>query len=162
MRVHADGSGRWLIDDAAAEHLDGCIDIDLESSACTNTLPVHRLALGVGEAGESSAVYLRALDLDIERLEQRYHRVADDDTTRQRFHYSTPRFDYDDYGLALEQYANADITVIGHLGAGEAHSAFVRYDPDHRTAIAVMTNTAVGGPQGIIAIETLTAASQPS
>jgi D-alanyl-D-alanine carboxypeptidase len=66
------------------------------------------------------------------------------------------------YGLGLEQYANADITVIGHLGTGEAHSAFVGYDPDNGTAVAVMTNTAVSGPQGIIAIETLTAASQTS
>ena len=53
-------------------------------------------SLDVGDAGESPAVYLQALDLDVERLEQRYHRV-DDDTTRRRFHYSAPRFDYDDY-----------------------------------------------------------------
>ena len=66
------------------------------------------------------------------------------------------------YGLGLEQYANADITVIGHLGTGEAHSAFFGYDPEHGTAVAVLTNTAVSGPQGIIAIETLTAASQAS
>jgi uncharacterized protein len=86
------------------------VDVDRESSACTNTLPVHRLALGVGETGESPAVYLRALDLGIERLEQRYHRVAadDDDTTRRRFHYTAPRFDYDDHlvndlhGLVLD------------------------------------------------------------
>jgi uncharacterized protein len=98
VRLQADGSGRWLIDDAAANHLDGCIDVDLESSACTNTLPVHRLALAISEAGESPAVYLRALDLDVERLDQRYHRVAaNGDTTRRRFHYSAPRFDYDDY-----------------------------------------------------------------
>ena len=96
VRIQADGYGRWLIDGAAAEHLDGCIDIDLESSACTNTLPIHRLARDVGDAGESPAVYLRALDLDVERLEQRYHRV-DDNTTRRRFHYSAPRFGYDDY-----------------------------------------------------------------
>jgi uncharacterized protein len=95
VHVQADGSGRWLIDDVAAEQLDGCIDIDLESSACTNTLPVHRLALGVGDAGESPAVYLRALDLEIERLDQRYHRVAADDGARRRFHYTAPRFDYD-------------------------------------------------------------------
>jgi hypothetical protein len=107
VRVQADGSGRWLIDGVVAEHLDGCVDIDLESSACTNTLPIHRLALGVGEAGESPAVYLRAIDLDAERLEQRYHRVADDGTSRRRFHYSASRFDYDDdlvydtHGLVL-------------------------------------------------------------
>ena len=104
VRVQADGLGRWLIDDATAEHLDGCIDIDLESSACTNTLPVHRLALGVGDAGESPAVYLRALDLNVERLDQRYLRVpADDDTTRRRFRYTAPRFDYDDY-LVYDAY----------------------------------------------------------
>jgi hypothetical protein len=94
--VHADGSGRWLIDGAPADHLDGCIDVDLESSACTNTLPVHRLALGEGEGGESPAVYVRALDLSVERLDQRYLRVAADDGRTRRFHYSAPRFDYAD------------------------------------------------------------------
>jgi D-alanyl-D-alanine carboxypeptidase len=64
------------------------------------------------------------------------------------------------YGLGLEHYATESITVVGHLGTGEAHSAFVGYDPVHDTAIAVMTNTAVGGPQGVIAIEALTAVSQ--
>jgi hypothetical protein len=95
--VQSVGSGRWTIDGEPAVHLDGCIDIDLESSACTNTLPVHRLALDVGEAGESPAVYVRALDLDVERLEQRYRRVVDDDGTQRRFHYSAPRFEYDDH-----------------------------------------------------------------
>jgi len=96
VRVQADGSGRWLIDGAAADDLDGCIDVDLESSACTNTLPVHRLGLGEGDSGESPAVYVRALDLSVERLEQSYLRVAADDDTTRRFHYSVPRFDYDD------------------------------------------------------------------
>jgi D-alanyl-D-alanine carboxypeptidase len=63
------------------------------------------------------------------------------------------------YGLGLEHYATAAITVVGHLGTGEAHSAFVGYDPVHGTAVAVMTNTAVSGPQGVIAIEALTAAA---
>jgi hypothetical protein len=97
VTIQSVGSGRWSIDGEPAAHLDGCVDIDLESSACTNTLPVHRLALDVGEAGESPAVYVRALDLDVERLEQRYRRVADDGTSRRTFHYAVPRFDYDDH-----------------------------------------------------------------
>jgi hypothetical protein len=97
VRVQADGPRRWLIDGTYARQLDGCIDIDLESSACTNTLPVHRLALGVGDTGESPAVFVRALDLDVERLDQRYRRVADDDQNGRRFHYTAPRFDYDDH-----------------------------------------------------------------
>jgi hypothetical protein len=94
--VESDGSERWRIDGAAAGHLDGCVDIDLESSAVTNTLPVHRLALSVGAEGESPAVYLRALDLVVERLDQRYHRVDADDPAQPRFRYTAPRFDYDD------------------------------------------------------------------
>jgi hypothetical protein len=98
VRVEVDGAGRWMIDGDVAEHLAECIDIDLEWSACTNTLPVHRLALAIGEAGESSAVYLRARDPVIETLDQRYQRVATEhDPSRRRFHYSAPRFDYDDY-----------------------------------------------------------------
>ena len=64
------------------------------------------------------------------------------------------------YGLGLEHYATDAITVIGHMGTGEAHSAFLGYDAEHGTAVAVMTNTAVAGPQAIIAIEALTAVSQ--
>ncbi|MDX6226038.1 MAG: lipase, partial [Frankiales bacterium] len=33
--------------------VDGLLDVDLESSACTNTLPIHRLALPDGEAVEA-------------------------------------------------------------------------------------------------------------
>ena len=61
------------------------------------------------------------------------------------------------YGLGLEQYANDAITVNGHMGTGEAHSAFLGYDTEHGTAVAVMTNTDLPGPQAIMAIETLTA-----
>jgi len=33
-----DGESRWRIDGRPAAHLDGCLDVDLESSALTNTL----------------------------------------------------------------------------------------------------------------------------
>ena len=39
----SDGDGRWTVDGVPAPHLDGLVDVDLEASACTNTLPVHRL-----------------------------------------------------------------------------------------------------------------------
>ena len=35
--------------------LDGCIDVDLKSSCCTNTIPVHRLQLGVGQSADAPA-----------------------------------------------------------------------------------------------------------
>ena len=73
----SDGDGRWTIDGLPAPHLDGLVDVDLEASACTNTLPVHRLSLPVGEEVVASAVYVRALDLSVGRLEQTYRRRGD-------------------------------------------------------------------------------------
>jgi D-alanyl-D-alanine carboxypeptidase len=66
------------------------------------------------------------------------------------------------YGLGLERYKSDTVTVEGHMGTGEAQSAFLGYDREHETAIAVATNTAVPGPQAIMAVEALTALSQNS
>jgi len=108
LSVEADGAGRWRVDDAPAGHLDGCLDVDLESSSLTNAFPVHRLGLEVGEQAEAPAAYVRALDLAVERLEQRYTRLEDDAAGRQRFHYVSPAFAfecelvYDASGLVLD------------------------------------------------------------
>ena len=61
------------------------------------------------------------------------------------------------YGLGLEQYATDAIVVNGHMGTGEAQSAFLGYDTERGTIVAVSTNVAVGGPQALMAIEALTA-----
>jgi uncharacterized protein len=104
--VEADGDGRWRVDGEPAPHLDGCLDVDLESSAMTNALPVHRLALPTGATAPAPAAYVRALDLAVERLEQQYTRVADRDG-QQRYDYTAPRFGfsgrlvYDETGLVL-------------------------------------------------------------
>jgi hypothetical protein len=107
VALDTDGRGGWTIDGLAATHLDGCLDIDLESSSLTNAFPMHRLALGPGEAADAPAVYVRALDLDICRIEQRYLRI-DGGADRQRYDYSSPTFDfrceltYDEAGLVLD------------------------------------------------------------
>jgi hypothetical protein len=107
VSLDGDGAGRWQINDAAAPEFDGCLDVDLESSALTNAFPVQRLGLEVGQRAEAPAVYVRAADLNLERLEQRYVRL-DDDQHRQRYVYSAPRFAfecellYDAYGLVLD------------------------------------------------------------
>ena len=73
----SDAEGHWSVDGAPAPHLDGLVDVDLEASACTNTLPVHRLVLPVGEDTVASAVYVQALDLAVRRLDQTYRRLDD-------------------------------------------------------------------------------------
>ena len=105
--VESDGSGRWHVNGSPAPEYDGYIDIDLESSSVTNTIPVHRLGLGEGQSAKAPAVYVRARDLGRERLEQHYLRL-DDDGTHQRYDYSAPDFGftsqliYDEFGLVLE------------------------------------------------------------
>lgn len=93
VRLEPDGAGGWLVNGAVASGLRGCVDVDLESSSLTNAVPVHRLGLQVGQSADAPAVYVRALDLAVERLEQRYVRVEDDGALT-RYDYSAPRFDY--------------------------------------------------------------------
>jgi hypothetical protein len=106
-RLESDGCGRWLVNGAPAPDLNGCLDADLESSAMTNTLPIHRLDLPAGAQAASPAAYVRALDLTVERLEQTYLRIADQGT-RHRYYYSAPAFRftsclvYDQSGLVID------------------------------------------------------------
>lgn len=93
VTLRSDGSDGWLVDGNPAPELRGCFDVDLEASAFTNALPVHRLRLRVGQAAGAPAVYVRAVDLTVERLEQRYARVADRGGL-ERYDYSAPRFGY--------------------------------------------------------------------
>ena len=77
--IDGDGDGAWSVDGVDRPEFAGCLDVDLESSACTNALPLRRAGASVGAAWSSPAVYVRALDLALERLEQGYERRPDQD-----------------------------------------------------------------------------------
>jgi len=104
--VESDGRGHWLVDGGHAPHLDDCLDIDLEASAMTNTLPVHRLNPTPTERVAAPAAYVRLANHGIERLEQFYTRSDGHD--RLTFAYEAPAFDfqcrivYDAAGLVLD------------------------------------------------------------
>jgi hypothetical protein len=105
--LECDGQGTWLLNGEPAPQLTGCVDVDLESSALTNAFPIHRLLLGVGRRADVPAVYVRAVDATVERLDQRYTRLIDG-SRGQRYHYAAPAFDftcdlhYDPSGLVVE------------------------------------------------------------
>ena len=113
----ADEDGSWRIDGRAAPHLEGCRDIDLESSAMTNAFPVHRLQLAVGARVDAPAAYVRAVDLAVERLDQTYERLTDGAGQQQRFDYAAPVFDvnchlvYDESGLVID-YPGIALRVV--------------------------------------------------
>ena len=116
--VHLESSGDagWRVDGVSMPELDGCLDVDLEASACTNALPVHRLRLDVGQAADAPAVYVRALDLGVERLDQRYSRLPDADG-HSRYDYLAPSFGfgavlvYDEHGLVLD-YPGIAVRIV--------------------------------------------------
>ena len=116
VRLEADGAGEWRVDGKPAPHLDGCLDVDLETSACTNAFPVNRLGLDVGQRAEAPAANVRALDLRVERLEQSYVRLPDDGE-RSRYDYASPAFGfravlvYDEFGLVLD-YPGIAVRVL--------------------------------------------------
>lgn len=89
MSLDADGSGHWQVDGRPAPILDGCLDVDLESSACTNLLAVRRMHLDVGDMAKVPAAHVRAGDLTMMRLEQTYSR-RQDEGTHQRLDYRAP------------------------------------------------------------------------
>ena len=106
--LDADEHGRWRVDGIPAPHLNGCLDVDLESSAMTNAFPAHRMGLDVGET-----LCLRPPPTcghwtsRSTRLEQTYERLPDEDG-RQRYNYESPAFDftcqltYDESGLVVD------------------------------------------------------------
>ena len=116
MRLLGDGTGGWAIDGGPAPLVDGCLDVDVEGSACTNAFPMHRLGLEVGQQADAPAAYVRALDLTVERLEQSYARLEDDDG-RRLYDYASPAFGYraelvyDEFGFVLD-YPGIAIRVV--------------------------------------------------
>ena len=112
LRLEGDGAGGWLVDGRPAPHLDGVLDVDLEGSACTNCLPIRRLAPAVGERIEAPAAYVRAGDLRVERLAQSYLRLDSG-----RYDYESPDHGfravlvYDDHGLVVD-YPGIAVRVL--------------------------------------------------
>lgn len=54
----------------------GLFDVDFEISPSTNTLPIRRIELKIGETQELDTVWVRFPSLKIERLKQRYTRLS--------------------------------------------------------------------------------------
>ena len=74
LRLVGDGRGRWAgADGAWLPGLDGCLDVDLSSTAFTNTLPIRRLEMVPGWSEEITVVYVAVPGLTVSVARQRYH-----------------------------------------------------------------------------------------
>jgi len=78
VELESDGVGNWVDSAAIAQpQLRGAIDIDISATPFTNTLPIRRLDLRLGESAEILVVYVRIPDLAILTDRQRYTRLGE-------------------------------------------------------------------------------------
>jgi hypothetical protein len=76
VALTADAARVWRLNGVECPAVAGCIDADLSFSPCTNTLPIRRLGLEVGQEAPVHAAWLRFPDFDVERLDQVYKRTG--------------------------------------------------------------------------------------
>lgn len=71
--LQSDGNGIWTTDsNESVEDLKGCIDIDISITPFTNTIPIRRLLLKVGESKEIKVVYVDIYNYSLTPVKQRY------------------------------------------------------------------------------------------
>jgi uncharacterized protein len=78
LSLQADGHGCWR--NAHGEllsHLDGCIDIDIWPTPLTNSLPIWRSHLQVGERREFRMAWVSAPELEVVAKPQAYTRLEE-------------------------------------------------------------------------------------
>lgn len=100
MRVDGDG---WVVDGVARADLAECVDVDLGWTPATNTLPIRRLGIGVGESARITTAWLKFPEMVVVPSEQRYVREAE----------STWRYLSGAYNFVLETNNDGIVTKYG-------------------------------------------------
>jgi len=75
VNLTVDSPGEWLSSGEELSRLRECIDTDLAVTPATNTLPIRRLSLEIGQCRDGFAAWLKFPDLTLEILSQRYTRL---------------------------------------------------------------------------------------
>jgi uncharacterized protein len=78
LSLTVDAGGTWSDHRGHLIHsVTGCLDVDLEMTPITNSLPVNRLNLVIGQVEEITVAWIRFPSLEIVRASQSYERLAD-------------------------------------------------------------------------------------
>ena len=109
LALAADGDGHWEANGHVRPDLDGCIDLDINCTPLTNTLPVRRLDWSAGQAHDLDVAYVSVPDLSVSRARQRYTLLARDageEPGQRVFRYESGSFradlPVDGHGLVLD------------------------------------------------------------
>jgi len=78
LSLRTDGRGRWRDGEGRAiDELNGCVDVDIWPTPFTNSFPIRREPLAVGERREFCMAWVSAPDLTARPQPQAYTRLAD-------------------------------------------------------------------------------------
>lgn len=78
IKMTADERGRWFDENGKrAPEFDGCFEIDITLTPLTNTLPIKRLNLPIGERQKISVLYIELPEFKIKRVEQFYTKLGE-------------------------------------------------------------------------------------
>jgi uncharacterized protein len=72
LHLESDGHGHWQANGVAQPDLQGCIDIDIQATPLTNTLPIRRLDFKQGERLDLRLCYIAVPELTFSVAEQCY------------------------------------------------------------------------------------------
>jgi hypothetical protein len=103
VEVAREASGLWRLNGSECPEVAGCTDVDLNFSPSTNSLPIRRLDLKIGQTVSVRAAWLRFPSFALEPLEQSYERL---DARTYRYTSAggrfTARVGVDELGLVTE------------------------------------------------------------
>jgi hypothetical protein len=72
LHLESDGQGHWRENGKDQPALQGCIDVDIQATPLTNTLPMRRLEWKAGDSAEIRLCYISVPGLTVSPENQRY------------------------------------------------------------------------------------------
>lgn len=115
-------SGLWCCSGQEAAEVHGCLDVDLSGPPATNTLPIRRLDLGIGESESVTAACIKFPELELQPLSQRYIRTAENIYRYESDTGFSAEIMVDDLGLvtAYPRGLRAHSCVLERIGSASA------------------------------------------
>jgi uncharacterized protein len=89
----------WTVSGKKRTDLRECTDVDIEASPVTNTIPIRRASLKVGERVDLTAAWVRFPSLVVEPLKQSYERLGARKYLYRSASGFTAELDTNDFGL---------------------------------------------------------------
>ena len=78
LSLQTDGQGHWRhVDGRTIAELDGCVDVDIWPTPFTNSFPIRREPMAVGERRQFRVAWVFAPDMTVHPQPQAYTRLGD-------------------------------------------------------------------------------------